>query len=142
VIYFVISDLSIIDPMYQYSLDYFMKLFKRRLEVTEKKELLQERIELLINDITESFYINICRGLFEKDKLLYSFMIATKIQIYDKVINDIEWNFYLRGAIQAPEATEPCPSFLTEKVYADVRSVSVITPSFKSVLKEVTDKKN
>ena len=56
----------------------------------------------MINDITESFYINICRGLFEKDKLLYSFMIATKIQIYDKVINDDEWNFYLRGAIQAP----------------------------------------
>lgn len=40
--------------------------------------------------------------MFEKDKLLYSFMIATKIQIYDKIINDIEWNFYLRGAIQSP----------------------------------------
>lgn len=34
VIYFVISDLSVVDPMYQYSLDFFMKLFKRRLEVT------------------------------------------------------------------------------------------------------------
>lgn len=68
--------------------------------------------------------------------------MATKIQIYDKVINDIEWNFYLRGAIQAPEITEPCPSFLIEKNYADVRSISVLTPTFKSVLKEITDKKN
>ena len=40
-IYFVISDLSVIDPMYQYSLEFFMKLFKRRLEVTEKKEDVQ-----------------------------------------------------------------------------------------------------
>jgi len=64
VIYFVISDLAVVDPMYQYSLDFFMKLFKRRLEVTEKKDKLQERINLLIEDITESFYLNICRGLF------------------------------------------------------------------------------
>ena len=96
-IYFVISDLSVIDPMYQYSLDFFMKLFKRRLEVTPKKDVLQERINLLITDITESFYLNICRGLFEKDKLLYSFMMASKIQIYDNNINDAEWNFFLRS---------------------------------------------
>jgi dynein heavy chain, axonemal len=60
--------------------------------------VLQERINLLIDDITESFYVNICRGLFEKDKLLYSFMIASKIQLYDKNINDLEWNFFLRGS--------------------------------------------
>lgn len=102
-IYFVISDLSVVDPMYQYSLDFFMRLFKRRLEVTEKKDKLQERINLLINDITESFYLNICRGLFEKDKLLYSFMIASKIQIYDGAINDLEWNFFLRGGTMACE---------------------------------------
>ena len=29
-------------------------------------------------------------------------MIATKIQLYDKVINDLEWNFYLRGSNTAP----------------------------------------
>ena len=93
----MISDLAVVDPMYQYSLDFFMKLFKRRLEVTEKKENLQDRISLLISDITESFYLNICRGLFEKDKLLYSFMMASKIQLYDQSINDDEWNFFLRG---------------------------------------------
>jgi len=52
----------------------------------------------LIEDITLSFYLNICRGLFEKDKLLYSFLIATKIQLYDNIINPIEWEFFLRGS--------------------------------------------
>ena len=37
ILFFVISDLANIDPMYQYSLEYFMKLFKKRLEITEKK---------------------------------------------------------------------------------------------------------
>jgi len=32
IIYFVIADLSLIDPMYQYSLEYFIKLFIKRLE--------------------------------------------------------------------------------------------------------------
>lgn len=70
--------------------------------MTEKKEVLQERIDLLIEDITESFYTNICRGLFEKDKLLYSFLIACKIMLYDHKINPIEWNFFLRGSTGDP----------------------------------------
>jgi len=35
VIYFVIADLALIDPMYQYSLEFFIRLFKKRLEVAE-----------------------------------------------------------------------------------------------------------
>ena len=69
-------------------------------------------------------------------------MIATKIQIYDKVINDDEWNFYLRGALSSPESTETRPSFLQEKHFDDIKSLSVLTPTFKTLLKEITDKKN
>jgi dynein heavy chain len=34
VLYFAIADLALIDPMYQYSLEFFQKLFKRRMEVS------------------------------------------------------------------------------------------------------------
>jgi len=34
-LYFVIADLARIDPMYQYSLDYFIKYFKKRLASSE-----------------------------------------------------------------------------------------------------------
>lgn len=74
--------------------------------------MLQERIDLLIDDITESFYVNICRGLFEKDKLLYSFLIASKILLYDKKINATEWNFFLRGSSAEPQLPETIPKFL------------------------------
>lgn len=119
-----------------------MKLFKKRLELTQKKQVLQERIDLLIDDITESFYINICRGLFEKDKLLYSFLIASKIMIYDKKINPVEWNFFLRGGSGDPVIPETIPKFLNEKTYRDFVNLSETTATFKSILNEIKNPNN
>jgi len=98
VLYFVIASLSNIDPMYQYSLEFFIKLFKLRLEKAPNPPVLKERLQVLVADITESFFINICRGLFEKDKLLFSFLITIFIQIENKVANMKEWNFFIRGS--------------------------------------------
>jgi dynein heavy chain, axonemal len=84
VLYFAIADLALIDPMYQYSLDFFMKFFKRRLENSQQAEEVPTRLKYIIEDITLNFYKNICRGLFEKDKLLYAFIMTMKIQLNGK----------------------------------------------------------
>jgi len=34
---------------------------------------------ILIDDVSLNMFTNICRGLFEKDKMLYAFMIAIGI---------------------------------------------------------------
>ena len=98
VLYFVIADLALIDPMYQYSLEFFMNLFKIRLDRSEASEDLKARLEILVNDVTKSFYESICRGLFERDKLLYSFLITSSVLRRDSKITDAEWNFFLRGS--------------------------------------------
>jgi len=103
-IYFVIADLALIDPMYQYSLEYFVRLFIRRLEVTPSPEDVNERLDILKKDITEAFYDNICRGLFERHKLIYAFMISTKIARNQNNISNREWAFFSRGPTE--EATE------------------------------------
>lgn len=98
ILYFVISDLALIDPMYQNSLAYIKKLFNDAIVNSKPAEILDDRIEILMESITESLYVNICRGLFEAHKLLYSFMICTSILRRGGKINEISWNYLLRGA--------------------------------------------
>ena len=38
------------------------------------------------------------RGLFEKDKLVFSFMLCGEIMRQRDEISDAEWNFFLRGS--------------------------------------------
>lgn len=79
-------------------MEFFSKLFNRRLDKSQKSENLEERLNILYVDITESFFVNICRGLFEKDKLLYAFLNATSILRRAGSITVDEWNFFLRGS--------------------------------------------
>jgi len=98
IIYFVIASLANIDGMYNYSLEYFLKLFNQRLEKSENSDVLDKRVSILINDITLNLYEKISRGLFEKDKLLYCFLIFINIMINEDKISVIEWGFFLRGS--------------------------------------------
>lgn len=52
--------------MYQYSLVWFVNLFKMAIDNTEKCDDVPKRIEELSEYFTYSLYVNICRSLFEK----------------------------------------------------------------------------
>jgi len=49
-------------------------------------------------------YTNVSRGLFEKDKIIYSFLIITSILRNAKKIDEAIWNILLRGpTVFSPE---------------------------------------
>jgi len=51
----------------------------------------------LIDGITKILYTNISRGLFENDKIIYSFLIASSISRNAKLLEESVWNIFLRG---------------------------------------------
>ena len=96
-LFFCIVDLNIIDPMYQYSLQWFQKLFESSVRNSEQSEDTEKRIEILNDYFTKSLYQNVCRSLFEMHKLLFSFLLCTKILFGDNQIDQAEWRFFLAG---------------------------------------------
>ena len=97
ILYFVVADLGNVDPMYQYSLAFFADLFCRNIQKADRSDDLQERLGILIKTITESVYLNVCRGLFEKDKLLFSYLIAVRIELSKGKLLNEDWDFFVRG---------------------------------------------
>jgi dynein heavy chain len=98
ILYFVIADLAGIDPMYQYSLVYIKRLFNQAIEKSRKCKELNERLGILIDNITRMIYTNVSRGLFEAHKIIYSFLIITSINRNCGKVKDLHWNLILRGA--------------------------------------------
>ncbi|ORY49032.1 hypothetical protein BCR33DRAFT_714104 [Rhizoclosmatium globosum] len=104
ILFFCITELATIDPMYQYSLGWFMNLFISAISHSEKSENIEQRIVNINEYFTFSLFSNVCRSLFEKHKLLFSFLLCIRMMMNDDKIDMDEWKFLLTGA--APPGVE------------------------------------
>ncbi|OMJ88621.1 hypothetical protein SteCoe_9401 [Stentor coeruleus] len=122
ILYFVIADLSGIDPMYQFSLNYFSKLFNIILTNTQQTKTLQERIDLLEKSVTEVVYANVCRGLFNSHKLIFSFLISVQVLKDKGFINEFELRFLLQGPnlVSFKKSINPSPDTFSEKTWNSI----------------------
>jgi dynein heavy chain len=129
-LFFCIADLAAVDPMYQYSLDWYISLYEKSIDEAEKAKSLEDRLRNLNDCFTYMLYKNVCRSLFEKDKLLFSFMLTTKIMIGRNTLDPTELRFFLAGSTSM-DAAEPNPykGWLSDKAWNDVLAMCAL-PAF------------
>lgn len=99
ILYFVIASLNEIDPMYQFSLNYFLAIFCAVISAEDAPAdtELSVRLEKLLAAQIYAFYLNISRGLFERHNLIFSFMLTVATEKQEKRVSDMEIQYLLRG---------------------------------------------
>ncbi|GIY63283.1 dynein heavy chain 3, axonemal [Caerostris darwini] len=137
ILFFCISSLSNIDPMYQYSLAWFIALYHQSIENSEASLDLEARIGHLNDHFTASIYRNVCRSLFEKDKLLFSFLLCIGILRGSDEVDEEIWRFLLTGgvALENPHPN-PCPEWLTDRAWSEIVRASNL-PHLEGLMKNV-----
>uniref|UniRef100_A0A8D2M3G4 Dynein axonemal heavy chain 3 n=1 Tax=Zonotrichia albicollis TaxID=44394 RepID=A0A8D2M3G4_ZONAL len=139
VIFFCISDLANIEPMYQYSLIWFINLYVQSIAKSLKSGRLKERIKNITEHFTVSIYNNVCRSLFEKDKLLFSFLLTIGIMKGKGQIDDAVWRFLLTGGVALDNPhPNPAPDWLSNKSWAEIVRASCLT-NLQGLMEHVRD---
>ncbi|XP_076766493.1 dynein heavy chain 3, axonemal [Xylocopa sonorina] len=125
VLFFCISELTNIDPMYQYSLSWFIHLYEMSIANSEQSKSLTKRIKNLNSHFTASIYRNVCRSLFEKDKLIFSFVLCIGLLRAIGQVNEDLWTFLLAGDVALDNPYPNPDSFwLSDKSWSDVVAAS------------------
>ncbi|KAJ3073482.1 Dynein heavy chain 1, axonemal [Podochytrium sp. JEL0797] len=140
ILFFCITELATIDPMYQYSLGWFMNLFVSAITHSEKSENIEQRIVNINDYFTFSLFSNVCRSLFEKHKLLFSFLLCIRMMMNEDKVDMDEWKFLLTGTVPGGERKKPnpAPDWLSGQSWAEILALSQL-PAFENFDQDFVD---
>ncbi|XP_029455356.1 dynein heavy chain 1, axonemal [Rhinatrema bivittatum] len=124
ILFFCVSDLSNVDPMYQYSLEWFLNIFMAGIANSERAETVEKRILNINVYFTFSLYCNVCRSLFEKHKLMFAFLLCVRIMMNMGKINMDEWRYLLSGGTLLTMRDNPATEWLPERAWRDILALT------------------
>jgi dynein heavy chain len=120
ILFFSINDLNLIDPMYQYALQWFINLFEMGIRNAPPHPETSQRLLNIIDYFTYSLYENVCRSLFEKHKLLFSFILTINILQGENKITPQEFRYVLTGPTGEIKVPENPTDFIAENSWPEI----------------------
>ena len=123
-LYFILNDLNKINPIYQFSLKAFNVVFMKAVERAESSDDVKQRVETLIDCITYSVFVYTARGLFERDKLIFTAQVAFQVLMKKKDINPVELDFLLRFPAH-PNVVSPV-DFMSNQSWGGIKALAAM----------------
>lgn len=120
VLYYCVTELPNVDPMYQYSLTWFINLYILSIENANKSKDLEKRLKFLKETFTYNLYSNVCRSLFDKDKLMFSFIMCSKMMYSTGEMDHDEYIFLITGGIAVENPLKKPVEWLPDKGWDEI----------------------
>jgi dynein heavy chain len=140
ILYFVLYALSNINNMYEYSLSAFLNVFMHTLQFSKKDPDLKTRLGHISEALTWNVYAYTCTGLFERDKLMFSFEMTLKLQNGDGKLNHTQLDFLLRGntALEKSQAKKPF-DWIPDQGWEDMQKLITIEEKFQRLPQDIQE---
>eukprot|EP00217_Crustomastix_stigmatica_P013603 CAMPEP_0183798542 /NCGR_PEP_ID=MMETSP0803_2-20130417/19119_1 /TAXON_ID=195967 /ORGANISM="Crustomastix stigmata, Strain CCMP3273" /LENGTH=4519 /DNA_ID=CAMNT_0026043227 /DNA_START=42 /DNA_END=13598 /DNA_ORIENTATION=- len=137
-IYFLIAEFSTVNCMYQTSLFQFQDLYRISVERSDKAAMPAKRINNIIEHLTYHVYLYMQRGLFEKHKLIFAFMLTNKIKISAGDITADEVNVFLKGggSLDINAVRKKSKEWISDTMWLNLVALSSV-PSMHDILDSV-----
>lgn len=131
IIYGCLNELPSCNPMYQFSLDWFVSLYNYSIEHASRSLDLERRIAFLITSVTRNLYNSVCRSIFECDKLLFAWILTTNLMVANDRLDNKRLRFFISCNRDAfgPFCANPDDTWLSDTVWADLNALAAL-PSF------------
>lgn len=138
VLFFVLKDLSAINPMYEYSLNSFLEVFISSLEKSKPDAVLSKRLAKIMDTLKYAVYNYACTGLFEKHKLMFSFQMTIKLMEADGQMDAGEVNFFLKGDVTLDKPAQPKPhAWLSDQGWKDILKMPSLNAVFGKIVQDI-----
>uniref|UniRef100_UPI0037E7F8F2 dynein axonemal heavy chain 10 n=1 Tax=Semicossyphus pulcher TaxID=241346 RepID=UPI0037E7F8F2 len=129
ILFFVLTEMALVNSMYQYSLASYLEVFDFSLRKSLPDSVLPQRLKNIINTLTYSVYNYGCTGLFERHKLLFSFNMTIKIEQAEGKAPQEELEFFIKGnlSLEKSKRKKPC-DWLPDQGWEDVVKLAELFP--------------
>jgi len=137
--YMSLYGLKDIDPLYQFSIESFIKLFLNSIDLAKKDLNVLNRISNIIDQLTNDVFEFSSISIYEKHNLLFLFQIACTLDKDAGHLLNSELIYFIKGNIMNSEniTIENPTTWLSNKCWQNVVDLSTSFENFSNLVKHI-----